>query len=99
MRSLYKGTFKESLFHFDYIFSRSPLFQKEVPGRLLVGRRRQSVAGRNENRRENKRTVVLPSTGEEAEITAVTVSGNESQAFNSLHPMVQSTHYDWSLIT
>ena len=89
IRSVHKGKFRANLF--------------TLVSRFCSGRKVSftvSAGGGEEMKTIKKnRTVVLPSTGEEAEITAVTESGNELQAFDSLHPVVQSTQNDWSLVT
>lgn len=62
----------------------------------MSGREKNSANGEL-NMKAVRRTVVLPSTGKEAEILAVTGPGDELQAFDSLHPVVQSAQNDWSL--
>lgn len=53
----------------------------------MSGRGKNSANG-GLNTKTVSRTVVLPSTGKEAEILAVMGPGDELQAFDFLHPVV-----------
>ena len=65
---------------------------------ILQTRRRKQRAKKKSKVQGTKSTYFLPSTCEEAEVSTVTASGNELQAFDSLHPMVHGALNDCSIV-